>query len=302
MILDLSENDWTNIKKLFLEGKTAKEIKQQFPNVTLAAIYVKNNKHWKISARKFVKGRRLTSNRMFTDEEELDIVNLYVKNYQTTRAIAKIYKCNNSTIGRILKHHKVKARKMKDYVRKTGEDSPRWRGGRAIFTKHGYRFTEEYVKWRLSVFSRDGFKCILCKSKENIQADHIKPKSKYPELIYDIDNGRTLCKKCHKNTDTYGAKVLSIERDSIESDLKNQTFKIKPLVWKPNPDERNSLSTSTYFGKVVITEVNKNKYAVKFNFEEFLQSKIIKARTLDEAKEFAENVWQGILLTQLEKC
>ena len=61
----------------------------------------------------------------------------------------------------------------------------------------------EYKEWRLKVFTRDWFKCILCNSKKQLEADHIKAQSEYPELIYDLDNWRTLCHNCHKETDNY---------------------------------------------------------------------------------------------------
>ena len=58
------------------------------------------------------------------------------------------------------------------------------------------------------VFKRDNFKCVLCGDKKggNIEADHIKDFALYPELRLDINNGRTLCKSCHKKTDNYGFK------------------------------------------------------------------------------------------------
>jgi len=62
----------------------------------------------------------------------------------------------------------------------------------------------EYKRWRLAVFKRDGNKCVECGSSHDLEADHIKPKSKFPELVFDVDNGRTLCYECHKKTRTYG--------------------------------------------------------------------------------------------------
>jgi 5-methylcytosine-specific restriction endonuclease McrA len=66
----------------------------------------------------------------------------------------------------------------------------------------------EYKLWRRAVFTRDNFTCIWCGIKGDIEADHIKPWSLFPALRYAIDNGRTLCKDCHKKTDTYGSKAL----------------------------------------------------------------------------------------------
>lgn len=64
--------------------------------------------------------------------------------------------------------------------------------------------TTEYIKWRKAVLQRDGYKCIWCRSIKNLDVDHIKPKLKYPKLVFNIDNGRTLCKLCHKKTKSYG--------------------------------------------------------------------------------------------------
>ena len=69
-----------------------------------------------------------------------------------------------------------------------------------------------YKKWRLSVFERDGYKCIECGDSNyegrgktlELNADHILPFALYPEFRFDINNGRTLCKECHMKTETFG--------------------------------------------------------------------------------------------------
>ena len=65
------------------------------------------------------------------------------------------------------------------------------------------RNTPEYKLWRLAVYKRDEFKCKKCGLKMNwkgkqLNAHHIRPWADYPVLRYDINNGITLCYKCHK--------------------------------------------------------------------------------------------------------
>lgn len=55
-----------------------------------------------------------------------------------------------------------------------------------------------YKKWRITIFKRDNFRCQLCGAGKNLEAHHIIKKSLHPELIFDIDNGITLCKDCHE--------------------------------------------------------------------------------------------------------
>lgn len=64
----------------------------------------------------------------------------------------------------------------------------------------------EYRFWRNGVFKKDNYTCIWCGDSRggNLEADHIKTWRDYPELRFAIDNGRTLCHKCHKTTETYG--------------------------------------------------------------------------------------------------
>lgn len=98
--------------------------------------------------------------------------------------------------------HTPEAKKKIGYANR-GKKSHFWKGGITPINQK-IRTSREYKIWRQSVFIRDNFICIWCGSKDNIQADHIKPFADYPELRFAIDNGRTLCRECHKKTDTWG--------------------------------------------------------------------------------------------------
>lgn len=65
----------------------------------------------------------------------------------------------------------------------------------------------EYRLWRAAVFQRDNYTCVACGVRGGqLQADHIKPYALYPELRTSIENGQTLCKKCHLLTPTHGVR------------------------------------------------------------------------------------------------
>lgn len=70
---------------------------------------------------------------------------------------------------------------------------------------------KEYKQWRKAVFERDMYTCQLCHKKGGyLEADHIKPWAKYPELRYLIENGRTLCRPCHLTTETWGNRGATV--------------------------------------------------------------------------------------------
>jgi hypothetical protein len=88
----------------------------------------------------------------------------------------------------------------------SGEQCWNWKGGRSRWYREGY-YTKKYLNWRRDVFVRDEFTCKDCGKKHiYITAHHIKSWVNYPELRFDVDNGRTLCEDCHKKTDNYKAR------------------------------------------------------------------------------------------------
>lgn len=98
-----------------------------------------------------------------------------------------------------------------------GENNPRWKGG-ITSENHRIRASVEYRDWRTKIFQRDDYICQECGIKGGwhkelnkkiiLNADHIKPFALYPELRFDVDNGRTLCINCHRKTNTYGVNFI----------------------------------------------------------------------------------------------
>jgi len=88
---------------------------------------------------------------------------------------------------------------LKNLKMKGGREHWNWRGG---ITEQNrlIRNSKEYKNWRKKVFERDRFRCVLCgyrsKKRKDIRADHIKPFNLYPELRFDVNNGRILCLPC----------------------------------------------------------------------------------------------------------
>lgn len=89
-----------------------------------------------------------------------------------------------------------------------GANNPNWKGGLRSERKRAMG-QYPYRDWRNAVFSRDNWTCQICNVRGGyLEADHIKPWCVFPDLRYDVDNGRTVCKPCHVKLDTHGQKAL----------------------------------------------------------------------------------------------
>ena len=88
-----------------------------------------------------------------------------------------------------------------------GKDCHFWKGGITPINEK-IRKSLKYKIWRNAVFKRDNYTCQNCGMiKCGIEADHIKPFALFAKLRFKIGNGRTLCKKCHRETETFGSKT-----------------------------------------------------------------------------------------------
>ena len=73
-----------------------------------------------------------------------------------------------------------------------GEKHWNWKGG--ITNKiHLLRNKMQYKIWRNKVLEQDNNKCQRCGTDKKLQCHHKKDFTKFPELRYDVKNGKTLC-------------------------------------------------------------------------------------------------------------
>ena len=79
--------------------------------------------------------------------------------------------------------------------------------------------------WKKKIFLRDNFTCKMCgKRGGKLHIDHIQPFSLFPNLRFELSNGRVLCVPCHRQTPTYGGRVLT----SLKLKLKQKANAIMP--------------------------------------------------------------------------
>lgn len=85
-----------------------------------------------------------------------------------------------------------------------------WKGGITPENKK-IRTSLQYKQWRKSVFDRDNYTCQACGARGcELHADHELPFAYFPDLRFEVLNGRTLCVNCHRKTDTWGSRGYTL--------------------------------------------------------------------------------------------
>lgn len=145
----------------------------------------------------------LEQNSIKLKDDIFEIINLYTNKKLSCSKIALIFNTSNNTISSILHKNNIPLRTQKEEI--GGEKHPNWKGG--ISSENNIiRSSIEYRQWRKAVFKRDNYTCQCCddKSGGNLTAHHILNFSDYIELRFDINNGITLCDRCH-NLNKHGS-------------------------------------------------------------------------------------------------
>jgi 5-methylcytosine-specific restriction endonuclease McrA len=100
----------------------------------------------------------------------------------------------------------------------TGENNSKWITNRTAYQeKCRLRRTKEWSNWRENIFKRDNYTCQECGIIGGyLEPHHIIPIRKDESKIFEITNGITLCRLCHKRTmwkeDGFQEKYLRITK------------------------------------------------------------------------------------------
>lgn len=163
----------------------------------------------------FKVGHKINVGKKWTDEHRKKLSDYNKKNkikpsfagFKHSEKTKKIIR--NKKLG--TKHSEDTKQKMRDAHKgkHSGENCHFWKGG--VTTENELiRKGVEYRLWREAVFARDRWTCQECGIVgDKIHAHHIKRFSQYPELRFAINNGITLCIKCHAKTNNFGGKYTN---------------------------------------------------------------------------------------------
>lgn len=106
-----------------------------------------------------------------------------------------VFRCEPPMPYTIFKAQKFCSKKCADEggLRHSGKDHPNYKANGRRRQPRG-----KMGAWSRKVLSRDEATCQECGAKDvELHAHHIKPFETYPELRWDVDNGLTLCFRCH---------------------------------------------------------------------------------------------------------
>lgn len=137
----------------------------------------------------------------------------YCEQKMSLKQIAKEAGCTFGTVATVLRTLGIERRGRKECLRvryperRKPEDHPNWKGGITPIN-HAIRTSTRMKEWRIACLKRDNYTCQDCGARGvRLEVDHIKQFAYHPELRFELSNGKTLCKPCHKKTPTHSRKL-----------------------------------------------------------------------------------------------
>lgn len=154
----------------------------------------KKKKEWKLKLSNFNKKNGIippSRKNIVTSNETKQKISLSLIKIGHKPPNIKGIKRSSSFIEKVTKNH------SKYWKGKNGKNSANWRGGKTKINSL-IRSSIDLKIWRESIFRRDNFTCQKCNISGGIlNSHHILNFSQHEDLRFAIDNGITLCKKCH---------------------------------------------------------------------------------------------------------
>jgi hypothetical protein len=90
-----------------------------------------------------------------------------------------------------------KSHKGRPLFKMRGKKNPNWKGG-ITNVNRGFRNGDDYKMWHKACLERDNFTCQKCgQYGGKLEIHHKNNFAEFPDKRLAIDNGTTLCKKCH---------------------------------------------------------------------------------------------------------
>lgn len=142
-----------------------------------------------------------------------------------------------------------------------GTNSPVYRGEKSVARlRNRVAQLPEYKDWHATCLKNGNYLCFKCGTKKQLEVDHIKrffiivvengiitpEDARNCKELWNVKNGRVICRPCHRTLDTYGTKGLKkINKTSTNKMSTNGT----------NLFTQSSISTNV---KVGLADVNGN--------------------------------------------
>lgn len=209
-----NNNDYNSIKMICLDNDMELiSYKEKFINKdiieyrcsckelnTKSILYFKKNPLCNKCRQKLIAKNRYYENKKFIEDNNCKLLTTYEEYKDGYTNLQIECKCGETYYTNFIQFKHDNKRQCNKCGRRlmSAENSPFWKGGITTESEK-IRKSTKYSSWRISVFKRDNYTCKKCGNNVggNLQAHHIENFSENLDKRFDIDNGITLCNKCH---------------------------------------------------------------------------------------------------------